>query len=247
MGRNLQKIGCFTPFTPYNNNYIYLKMNKLAIVASVGKTRVPGYDNKATQGADMVTYDLYQELIPAFNNIQLIQHTTTKAKIVNTLTDAAKFLDKDGFCMFYFHGHGDSLPNVLDPDGETKDQALVCQDGFLFDDEIDLLLRQFHPSHRILTITDCCASESVVEWKYEQTKNYPQVLHISACRDDQTTPADAMGGIMSRNILNSIYGAGYTNYSYLSFCQAIKSNIPNAVIRTTANVTRSFLNQKLFT
>lgn len=222
-------------------------MDKIAIVASVGKTRVPGYSNEATAGADMVTYDLCQELSYAFNNIQLIQHHTTKARIVNSLKDAASSLKPNGICLFYFHGHGDNLPNTFDGDKETFDQALVCEDGFLFDDEIDALLRNFHSSHRVMTITDCCASASVVEWKYEQTKNYPQVLHLAACMDHQIAVAQGMGGIMSRNILNTVYGYGYANYSYLSFCQVIKSQMPDATIRTTTNITRSYLNQQLFT
>jgi Caspase domain len=222
-------------------------IDKIAIVASVGKTRVPGYSNQATEGVDVVSYELCQELSYAFNNIQLIQNNTTKVRIVNSLLDAAESLKPNGMCLFYFHGHGDNLPNTYDPDNETFDQALVCEDGFLFDDEIDQLLRKFKSTQRIMTITDCCSSASIVEWKYEQNKKYPQVLHLAACRDDQTAAAQGMGGIMSRDILNRIYGYGYSSYSYLSFCQTIRTAMPDAIIRTTKNVTHDYLNQQLFT
>jgi len=223
-------------------------MNKIAIVASVKATRVTGYDNQATQGADAIANALAGELSYAFNNIQVIQNYTTKARIVDTLTTAAKVLDPGGLCVFYFHGHGDSLPNVLRPDQETRDQALVCYDGFLFDYEIDLLLQNFLPSHRLLTIVDSCSSETVIEWNYPDVARYPQIIHIGASRDGDQAGADTLGGIMSRNILNSVYGYGYANYTYLSFCQRIKQLTGNQpAFRTSPGVQRSFLNAKLFT
>lgn len=222
-------------------------MDKIAIVASVKTTRIPGFDNRATQGADLIAYDLSSELSYAFDNIQLIQNYTTKARIINSLNQASRTLSPGGLCVFYFHGHGYSLPNRMDNDAEPRDQVLVCHDGFLFDDEIDFILQGFHQSHRILTIIDSCSSETVVEWKYEATRRYPQIIHIGACSDMEIANANTLGGLMSRHILNTIDSFGYSNYTYLSFCQRIKSlTNQKAVIRTTRNP-NSFFSKKLFT
>lgn len=222
-------------------------LDKIAILSSVRFTRIPGFDNSATQGADQICLNLANELSYTFNNIQLIQNYTTKERVLNSLKDAAKTLRPGGLCLFYFHGHGISLPNQFDADNELMDQALVCYDGLIFDDELDQILRTFHPSQRIFTIIDSCNSETIVEWNYENTIDYPQIIHLAAAADNEIALATGLGGLMSSKILNSIYGYGYSNYTFLSFCKRIKELNNSTVFRFTKDISSTYLNSKLFT
>lgn len=223
-------------------------MRSIAIISSVRETLIPGYNNEATKGADQMTSQLQLEVNTVFDEVRLIQGHTTKAKILSALYDASQNLMPGGLCVFYFQGHGDDRPQQFDRENEPEDQVLVCYDGYLFDDEIDHMLRNFHPTHRVFSIVDSCSSETVVEWKYEGQEHYPQVIHLAAAADYTAAPSTALGGMMSSVILNLIYQGGYSNYSYSSFCKRIQALTNNrARVRTTANIQPSFLNKQLFT
>lgn len=222
-------------------------LDKIAILSSIRVTRVPGFNNSATQGADQICFKLASELSNTFNTIQVNHNNTTKEKVLTSLRNAARTLRPGGLCLFYFHGHGTSLPNQFDADNEVMDQALVCYDGLILDDELDQILRTFDPTHRILTIIDSCNSETIVEWNYENIIDYPQIIHLAAAADNEIALATGLGGLMSSKILDNIYGYGYSNYTFLSFCKRIKELNNSTVFRFTKNISSTYLNSKLFT
>lgn len=221
---------------------------QIAILIGVRETKL-NYSNQATSGVDLMVSNISSSLSYAFPSVQLVQHNVKKERIVKTISDAARHLEPGGFCFIYFHGHGDTLPGGFDHD-EFKDQALVCYDGYLFDDELDFLLRKFHRSHRVMTFMDCCSSNTVVEWKFDP-RLYPQIIHIAAASDNGYAHANTQGGFMSSVFNQMVYGYGYANYSYVSFIRDLSArmsaNGAPLFVRNNQNVPPSYLKMKLFT
>lgn len=202
---------------------------RIAIFISVRETRL-NYSNRATSGVDNMSNNLRYALSNAFSNVRVIQNRVSKGRIVHAIKEASYHLEPGGFCLIYFHGHGNSIrrnPKYDINKDEGHDEALVCYDGLLFDDEIDQLLRGFNPRCKILTIMDCCSSKTVVEWEYNP-KLYPKIIHIAAASDDgynKDAKAGPSGGIMTQQIVNMLSGWGYSNYTYAGFLRSLRNRM----------------------
>ena len=223
-------------------------MKYFALISYVGETLLPQYDNHATSGVPVVAGHLLDVLMPLFGqNIVDLGSRSKVADITSQLSFAAVNLDEDGFCLFYFHGHGDSIPG-RDINDETMDQALVCYDDYLVDDEISRILQKFRPTQRLLTLIDCCSSETVIEWPDDPPSGYPKLIHIASANDGKEAYAIRTGGIFSRKILNLIYNGGYLNFSYKSFINRIKlsSITTECIVRWNNRVDKAYLNTNLF-
>jgi hypothetical protein len=220
----------------------------MAVFISVRQTLL-NYSNKATAGVDAMAGNLQFSLRNAYLNIRMVQNQVRKKRVIDSISEAASQLDPGGFCMIYFHGHGDSIGPHGSKD-EQSDEALVCYDGYVLDDEIDILLRSFHPSCRILSIMDCCSSRTVFEWKYAPHQ-YPQIIHIAASSDNGYAHSTINGGIMSNNIRSMVHGWGFTNYNYIGFVNHLKARMNHAKhpihIRMNPNVQSNYLKTPLFT
>ena len=207
------------------------------------------YDDGATIGVTKVAKDIVTAIKPIFrNNLFDLGPKSTVENITRRLKQASYNLREGGLCFFYFHGHGDSLPDLQRED-ELMDQALVCHDGYLLDDTIDEILAGFKPSHRVLTLVDSCSSETVIEWTKHLPSTYPQIIHIASSLDESVAYASPRGGILSRTAAGLLYNYGYSRLTYRSFIQRLKRRLiyTPCFERTTDNVTSGFLNARLFT
>ena len=223
-------------------------MKQYAIFSYVKETKLENYDNSATFGVPIVARDLIQELKPVFKtNYSDLGPYTKRADIISALRFAAQNLDPNGFCFFYFHGHGNSIGGRGDDD-EPKDQVLVCHDGYLLDDDIDEQLRQFSDTQRIFTIVDSCSSETVIEWLKEDTHSYPKIIHYASARDEGVALALPNGGLLSRRIVNLIWNNGYEGFSYNTFTKRLELMFiaSRFMMNKTNNVSYSDMNRKLF-
>ena len=224
-------------------------MDKYAIVAYVKETELSQYSNQATAGVGLAARNLILELSPIFGNNLIDLGPSTKIdNIITKLQYAAQNLDANGLCLFYFHGHGDSV-NGIGRNDEATDEALVCNDGYLFDDSIDEILQTFQPTQRILSIVDSCSSESVFEWSMAPESSYPQIIHIASAADGTEAGALPMGGIFSRRIWSILYGGAAQSFTYQRFTQRLQLLTVSTpcVVRKSPNVSDAFLNSRLFT
>lgn len=223
---------------------------RIALFISIKDTLVPGFSNRATSGVDSMARNLQFALRNSYPNIRMVQGKVKKRKVEDSLKDASVDLEPGGFCLIYYHGHGHSIKDRMIPD-ETSDEAIVCYDGYLLDDELDLLLRQFHPSTRIMTIMDCCSSETIVEWKNFSPQIHPRIIHIAAAKDGDSALATTNGGILSREIEGMVDNWGYANYTYVSFLKELKKRMEHKnhpiYIRISPNVNMNYLKMELFT
>jgi hypothetical protein len=224
-------------------------MDKYAIFGYVKETRLAGYSNLATQGVDLVAGNIIAELKPVFgeDHADLGPHTKVQ-DILYHLNFAARNLSPHGVCLFYFHGHGDSIESRGRQD-ELKDEVLVCSDDYLVDDEIDHHLARFKPTQRLLTIVDSCSSETVIEWSTRREDQYPQIIHIASARDGMEAGALPFGGLFSRRLHSFIYGGTHRSLTYDSFVKRLEMYTVSApcIVRTSATVSNEYLNAPLFT
>jgi hypothetical protein len=222
-------------------------IQRCAIFAYVSNTQLSQFDNRATIGVADVANEIKSEIESEFDEVKDLGPQSTVESIVDSLSSAADELTEDGFCLFYFHGHGDSVA-AIDKLHEIKDQALVCHDGYLLDNVIDGLLSRFKSNHRILTIVDSCSSETVIEWSKYSISKYPQIIHISSATDEGKAYANRWGGIMSRMILDLVYNLGFSNYTYETFARSLQGFLPHTtcIVQTSENVKTAFLNRQLF-
>jgi hypothetical protein len=224
-------------------------MQRIAIFSYVSKTTLTHYDNEATSGVGKVAKNIITELTPAFRkeNIRDIGPDSNKSDILANLKYAAANLDDGGVCLFYFHGHGDSIGGTGDND-EPMDEVLVCSDGYLIDDEIGSILQQFRSSLRFFSIIDSCSSGTVIEWNKALVNTYPEIIHVAASQDGEQAGSIPQGGLFSKRIHNILYGSAYLNHTYKTFTDhLLRTNIiPPCLIRTSENVSGKFLNTKLF-
>ncbi|MBS9462882.1 caspase family protein [Flagellimonas sp. 389] len=224
-------------------------MQNCAIIACVKQTKIPGYDNWATWGVEGMALDIIDELEPIFgNNLLYIGPNASRDEIVDGISNFTQQLDKEGFCFFYFHGHGDTVRGAKVNDEKT-DQVLVCSDKFLWDDTMEETLSLFMPTQRVLTFVDSCSSETVVEWSLFNSSKYPQIIHIASSEDGAIALAYTSGGLMSTNFLNIIYNANYYNMTYQSLITELKLNAirSKCLVKKTSNVNHKYLNKELFT
>lgn len=224
-------------------------MKRFAIISCVKFNTVSAvYKNSATAGVELVANKIYRNIKTKFgsNNIEFIRPNASKDKILSKLTWVSERLDTNGMLLFYFHGHGASIKGEQVND-EVKDQALVCADNYLVDDTIDIYLRRFKPTQKILSIVDSCSSETVVEWSQFKWKSYPQIIHIASSRDEEIAHAYSDGGIMSKELAKLLYGYQYHNWTYEILIRRLKLKVSTGIfLSKTKNVNDQFLREKLF-
>ncbi len=222
---------------------------KIALLVSVKETNL-NYSDEATSGVDNMTNNLQYALINAFPNARMVQNKVTKQRVIESLEEAADNLSPGGFCLIYLHGHGDSIRQNDPQENETEDQVFICYDDYLRDDEIDRLLQRFDSSCRILTIADCCSSNTLVEWKNSEA-SYPQIIHLASANDHGYAYASPSGGFMTNQIVNIVFQWAYTNHTYQSFVEGLKHSMSLIgypfFSKLNDQVTDEYLNKNLFT
>ena len=64
----------------------------------------------------------------------------------------------------YFSGHGTQLPELIRGSEEDgKDEAIVCTDGHIRDDELAAALARFPPACAVVCVFDCCNSSTMID------------------------------------------------------------------------------------
>ncbi len=95
-------------------------------------------------------------------NTILLSKDGTKDRVVSEIRSAAKTLTSGDLFVLYYSGHGN---RTRDKDGDEengKDETMCLHDGQLIDDELYALWQTFQPGVRVLFITDCCHSGSML-------------------------------------------------------------------------------------
>lgn len=114
--------------------------------------------------------------------------------------------------VFYYSGHGTSVPDKSGDEADGKDEALcfvdadgqVSYESCLIDDDFAACVTDaLNPETRMLILTDCCHSGTIADLRSSAWAGH-QVCCISGCTDDQTSGDIGKGGIMTHSMLKAI-------------------------------------------
>jgi metacaspase-1 len=122
------------------------------------------YDESGIEGVDNDCKVI--EKIAKENNYKtsiLRDKNATRKNILASLDAIGKEVQRDTsqvFFMFYFSGHGDTIPDKSGDEANKYDEVLVSYDDFVVDDEINRLLIKYFKKSQNLMIVDACHSGS---------------------------------------------------------------------------------------
>ena len=118
----------------------------------------------ANDARDMQGIAQSQALPQQFETTLLIDSDATSVRVINTIGEAAKRLEKDDMFLITFSGHGGKLRDPINGDEpDSQDETLVLYDRNLIDDELYALWKRFAAGVRILFICDSCHSGTVAQ------------------------------------------------------------------------------------
>ena len=161
-------------------------------------------------------------------NILLLNSSATKENVTNALICATNPDKNIELCIFYYSGHGGSVPQTEETKANYKeetgeDQFLCLYDMAMLDDEIFSYVEN-SPDIRFVFVFDCCHSKTMFrspdmknlaersekinnEKIYKRSVNNVRLLAISGCPDTTYSYGDSNGGIMTNGILRHFNNA----------------------------------------
>jgi hypothetical protein len=186
----------------------------------------PGTGNELTctkDGDNMMA--LWQASgLPAENVIKLFNNDGNYDQVTQAVqTLGAKCAAGDYF-IFYYSGHGTSVPDKDGDEADGKDEALclVTPEGkldwgaFMTDDQLsELLTTTIDEGAKTIILADCCHSGTISDFGGSDWGNII-ACSMSGCADDQTSGDTGNGGIFTHSLLLAIAdftGDGVQNYS----------------------------------
>lgn len=103
--------------------------------------------------------------------------------------------------IFFYSGHGTFIKDQSMDEKDSRDECIVPSDyqiaGFITDDEINSILKQFNPNTKLIGILDCCFSGTLFDLKYRWNNKVPviensqeinnKIVSISSCQDSQVS------------------------------------------------------------
>jgi hypothetical protein len=167
-----------------------------------------GCVNDVKQVAKLI-YSMFDEQMPVeLYTDDVDRKNTSYDGILQKLYDVAiaSYRDNLDYVWVHYSGHGSHQKDISGDESDGQDEGLVPSDyetkGLLLDDVIHRVMSCFNPKTKILFVSDCCHSGSILDLTYvwnEQKQSFvenkkctirsPTIL-ISGCRDSQTS-ADA--------------------------------------------------------
>ncbi len=170
----------------------------------------------------------------------LLDAAATKRAVTAALSAAARAAKNGSTFLFYYSGHGGQLrdDNADETDGE--DETLCLFDGDLRDDVLNGAWISFPAGSAIYMLADCCHSGTnfralgrtsrpvAVDFGRDLLGNEEMkaaLLHLSGCRDDQTSAGYEDGGLFTKTLV-SLWSNGRYSGTWDTFHDAISSQLP---------------------
>lgn len=129
---------------------------------------------------------------------------------------AAKCGEGDWF-VFFYAGHGMNVPDQDGDESDGMDEAMVtvgpagqiAEKYFFVDDDFaDCLDRSVPPGVRILVITDCCHSGTIVDLNSHMFEHDREICAIAAAQDNEeagdTSTYGGKGGVLTNSIASAL-------------------------------------------
>jgi hypothetical protein len=169
--------------------------------------------------------DLWQQCgMPAQNVKKLFDNDGNKDAVTQAVRELGGQCNAGDYFIFYYSGHGTSVPDKDGDEEDGKDEALclVTPDGkidwssFMTDDELaDLLTSSLQDGVKTIILADCCHSGTISDFS-SSGWGAIKACSISGCTDSQTSGDTGNGGIFTHSLLMAIgkfVEDGTTSYS----------------------------------
>ena len=137
----------------------------------------------------------------------------TRGMICAALSGIVQAARAEDFVVFTYSGHGSWRPDQDGDEHDGRDETLCAYDGQLVDDELSEIWAQADRGLRVLMIADSCHSGTVARalpllGLRGLDECGAQVIHLSACRDEQTAAGYRDGGAFTKT-LAAVWSAGF--------------------------------------
>mmetsp|Transcript_41070 Transcript_41070/g.118087 ORF Transcript_41070/g.118087 Transcript_41070/m.118087 type:complete len:656 (+) Transcript_41070:89-2056(+) len=142
----------------------------------------------------------------------LVNEDATVGKVSDLVHQVGSRCGAGDYFIFYYAGHGASLPDQDGDEEDGKDEAFcfvdcngrTSPDCWLRDDDFaKLVTSSVHPETKIIILADCCHSGTVADLNKTVWSGY-QVVSIAGCKDEQTSGDTGKGGIFTHSFLLAV-------------------------------------------
>ncbi|CAE8628806.1 unnamed protein product [Polarella glacialis] len=157
-----------------------------------------------------------QELLKKCDNVAevrlLYDNEATSANAEAAIRELGSMCGPEDYFMFYYSGHGSSVPDKDGDEEDGKDEALcfvgpggkLASQYFMIDDDFARIVTDsFQPGTNILILTDCCHSGTIGDFEKPCWDGFP-AISLSGCMDAQTSGDMGKGGIFTHSMLLAI-------------------------------------------
>lgn len=135
------------------------------------------------------------------------------AAVKDAIEDVASRCDEDDLFIYFYAGHGTSVPDKDGDEDDGKDEALCFVNGetgqvslktvMIDDDFADTVQACLNPATQMLIITDCCHSGTIADLTGQDWNGF-KVVAIAGCTDEQTSGDTGRGGICTHSLLMAV-------------------------------------------
>jgi hypothetical protein len=178
------------------------------------------------------------------------RRSTSYNGIIQKLYDLAisSYRDDLDFVWIHYSGHGSHQQDRNGDETDGQDEGLVPSDyhtrGLLLDDFLNKIMEQFNPKTRIVFVTDCCHSGSILDLRYTWNERQLPIIDNKTCRvrsptilisgcSDAQTSADAFNllnngkhiGALTACILKVLYKQPTIIHNVFDFVNAVRRQL----------------------
>lgn len=144
--------------------------------------------------------------------VSLYNNEANTPNVSQTIQQVGSRCQPGDYFIFYYSGHGTSVPDTSGDEDDQKDEAFcfVTADGqldfgaFMTDDDFaDVVTSSVDEDVKIIVLADCCHSGTICDFNSRKWSGY-RALGISGCEDTQTSGDTGRGGIFTHSLLMAI-------------------------------------------
>lgn len=159
--------------------------------------------------------------LPASNLTVFYNNDGHKGNVLGAIEGMGQQCQPGDYFIFYYSGHGSSVPDKDGDEADGKDEALclVTPEGkidwnaFLTDDELaEAMTSNIEEGVKVIIMSDCCHSGTISDFRTADWGGL-HACSLSGCADNQTSGDTGKGGIFTHSLLMAIADSGDGSYS----------------------------------
>lgn len=144
---------------------------------------------------------------------EVCEQNYTAQNIHNAIQSVGTRCDVDDNFIFYYTGHGATMPDQDGDEDDGLDEA-ICAVGplgqecsmntWIRDDDFADWLAKYVHAGRLYVLMDCCHSGTIVDLN-KPCWYRKQAISMSGCKDNQEASATGRGGVFTHSMCNAVH------------------------------------------